>query len=151
MVSPRAMLLSGPELWLGDMSGSMLSSVAPIVIGGIVTTQGLYALLGPCWSLRPTLLLGPCQSERPKLPPGAMVTSRPELLLMDMFGSVVLWQLESVLRPITCVTAGAHTNRVLNHELKYKGLTQLALPHTGQGEEPLSSPENGPHPSPVLE
>lgn len=96
-MSPRAMLLSEPELWLGDMSGSMLNSVAPIIIRGIVTTQGLYTLLRPCWSLRTTLLLGPCQSERPRLPPGAMVTSKPELLLMDMFGSVILLQLESVL------------------------------------------------------
>lgn len=58
VMSPRAMLLFEPELWLGDMSGSILSSAAPIIIRGIVTTQGLYALLRPFWSLRTTLLLG---------------------------------------------------------------------------------------------
>lgn len=56
------------------------------------------------------------------------------MLLMDPFGSVVPLQLECVLMSITHVTTGADTNHVLNHDLKYKGLTQLALPRTGQGE-----------------
>lgn len=62
-----------------------------------------------------------------------MVTSGPKLLLIALSRPMILMQLVSVLMSFAHVTTGDHVIQVFNHELKYKGLTDLALPLTDMG------------------
>lgn len=62
-----------------------------------------------------------------------MATSGPKLLLLALSRPMILMQLVSVLMSIAHVTTGDHVIQVFNHESKYKGLTELALPHTDMG------------------
>lgn len=62
-----------------------------------------------------------------------MVTSGPKLLLIALTRPMILMQLVSVLVSFAHVTTGDHVIQVFNRELKYKGLTNLALPLTDMG------------------
>lgn len=70
-----------------------------------------------------------------------MVTSGPKLLRMAMSGSMVLPHLGSVLMSLAHVTTGAQANHVLDHVLKYKDFTRLALALTDPGRAALPTGE----------
>lgn len=72
-------------------------------------------------------------NEAYMMPSRSMVTPGPKLLLLAMSGSVVLPLLGSVLMFIVQVNTGAHVNLVLNHDLRYKVLTEQFLPLADPG------------------
>lgn len=105
-MSPGAILKSGSELWFGLQPGTVMRSVASVIIRCHGTFGSLYYYLGSCRSSGTTLLLGPTGYDWAKMPPGAMVIPRPKLLGLAISGTMIPLQLWSVLMFIAHVTTG---------------------------------------------